>query len=162
MRQKNEKKQGLKSRDTVSLNWNCTVSASQFQIVIIFVCFSLFFRFSNKKPSIAHISVFLSGFGKLRPKSRNKSRNIALKHITLNPKNIKILGLIHGEVGQIVLAGDHKQLGPVLQSQAARYCYLLQILLPNSRVSTEINFVGIVSGILIEINFDGRRNFWSI
>jgi hypothetical protein len=31
-----------------------------------------------------------------------------------------------------------------------------------ARVYTEINFVGISIGILIEINFEFRRNYWSI
>ncbi len=46
--------------------------------------------------------------------------------LTVNFRLVKerhMAGLIHRDVGQIVLAGDHKQLGPVLQSAAARFVY---------------------------------------
>ncbi len=47
---------------------------------------------------------------------------------TVNFRLVKerhMAGLIHRDVGQIVLAGDHKQLGPVLQSAAARFVFMI-------------------------------------
>jgi len=48
---------------------------------------------------------------------------------TTEPESLIPLGLIHADLGQIVLAGDPKQLGPVLQSRLAKLYGLEQSLL---------------------------------